>query len=172
MVSEGDELPNPSTVVRYANLGQMAKDKDDVVSGPSETAFHGRPGEGYLSVTWTEYFAGADDQRLRCAIEALRNSNYTIKPKGCFCVGRTDEIVAAGQKHGRHPKAVYHPEPDNKAHAGIYGVAPRDLAAITGDEAALLDLLAGQAWSSFLTKEMADALPLGDCAKSPDVQHE
>lgn len=172
MVSDGDELPNPSTVVRYANLGQMAKDKDDVVSGPSETAFHGRQGEDYLSVTWTEYFVGTDDQRLRCAIEALRNSNFTVKTKGCFCVGTTDEIIAAGQKHGRHPKAVYHPEPDNKAHAGIYDVAPKDLDAVTDEEALLLDLLVGQAWSRFYTKEMADALPLGECSNSPDVQHD
>lgn len=169
MVSEGDELPNPSTVVRYAGFGLMEKDKDDVVSGPSPTAFHGRRSEDYLSVTWCEYFVGAADVQLRCAIEALRMSRYTPAPKGCFCVGRTDDIFAAGQKHGRYPKAVYHPEPDNRAHAGIYEVAPRDLDAVTDEEALLLDLLADRAWSRFLTKDMADALPLGECAKSADV---
>lgn len=169
MVSEGDELPNPSTVVRYAGFGQMEKDRDDVVSGPSPTAFHGRPREDYLSVTWCEYFVGDPDVQLRCAIEAIRNSKYTSAPKGCFCVGSTDEIVGAGQKYGRHPRAVYHPEPDNKAHAGIYEVAPLDLDAVTNEEALLLGLLASQAWSRFFTKDMADALPLAQCEKSPDV---
>ena len=65
MVSEGDELPNPSNVVRYAGFGKMAKDKDETVSGPSPTAFHGSPDEDYLSVTWCEYFVGTADQQLK-----------------------------------------------------------------------------------------------------------
>lgn len=169
MVSEGDDLPNPSNVVRYAGFGQMEKDKDDSVFGPSPTAFQGRPNEDYLSVTWCEYFVGTAEQQLRCAIEALRNSSYKPAPKGCFCVGNTDEILAAGKSYGRNAKAVYYPEEDNKAHSGIHDITPRDLDAVTDEEGLLLGLLAGQAWSRFLTKKMADDLPLGDCAKSPDV---
>lgn len=155
--------------MRYAGFAQMEKDQNDVVSGPSATAFHGRRNEDYLSVTWCEYFVGAADLQLRCAIEALRNSKYTPAPKGCFCVGKIDQISSAGRNHGRDPKAVYHPEEDNKAHAGIHDVAPRDLDAITDEETVLLDLLATQAWSRFLTKDMADTLPLALCEKSPDV---
>lgn len=169
MVSEGDELPNPSTVVRYAGFGQMEKDKEDTVYGPSPTAFQGRPNEEYLSVTWCEYFVGTADQQLRCAIEALRNSSYKPAPKGCFCVGNTDELLAAGRSHGRNPTAVYHPEEDNKAHAGLHDLAPKDLDAVTDEEALLLSLLAGHAWSRFLTKDLADALHLGPCGTSPDV---
>jgi len=169
LVSEGDELPNPSNVVRYAGLAKMEKDKDDTVFGPALTAFHGSPNEEYLSVTWCEYFVGNADQQLRCAIEALRKSSYKPGKYGCFCIGKTDDILAAGRSFGRNPKAVYHPEEDNKAHAGIHDIAPRDLDAVTDEEALLLGLLAEQAWTRFLTKDMADNLPLGDCAKSPDV---
>ena len=169
MVSEGDELPNPSTVVRYAGFAQMDKDKDETVFGPSPTAFQGRRNEDYLSVTWCEYFVGTPEAQLRCAIEALRNSSYKPTAKGCFCVGMTDEISAVGRRHGRSPRAVYHPEEDNKAHAGIYDLVPRDLDAVTDEEAHLLNTLAGQEWSHFLTKEMADALPLEVCEKSADV---
>jgi hypothetical protein len=92
-----------------------------------------------------------------------------VKAKACFCVARTDDLAAAGATFGRAPRAVYLPVHGNDAHAGILDVMPADLEAITEDELKLLDLLAGQAWSRFLTREMADELPLAQCEKSPDV---
>jgi hypothetical protein len=92
-----------------------------------------------------------------------------VKPKACFCVARTDHLAAAGATLGRAPRAVYLPVPSNDAHAGIYDVMPADVLAISEGELRLLELLAGQAWSRFLTREMADALPLAQCEKSPDV---
>lgn len=167
MVSEGDELPNPSTVVRYVGFNQMEHYGDNIV-GPLPTAFEGRPNEDSLSVTWCEYFVGDPDHQLRCAIETIRSS-MNVKPKACFCVARTDHLAAAGATLGRAPRAVYLPVPSNDAHAGIYDVMPADVVAICEGELRLLELLAGQAWSRFLTREMADALPLAQCEKSPDV---
>lgn len=167
MVSEGDELPNPSTVVRYVGFNQMEHYGGNVV-GPLPTAFEGRATDDSLSVTWCEYFVGDPDHQLRCAIETIRSS-MNVKAKACFCVARTDHLAAAGATFGRAPKAVYLPVHGNDAHAGILDVMPADLEAITEDELKLLDLLAGQAWSRFLTREMADELPLAQCEKSPDV---
>lgn len=167
MVSKGDELPNPSTVVRYVGLSQMEHYGDNVV-GPLPTAFEGRATDDSLSVTWCEYFVGHPDHKLRCAIETIRSS-MNVKRKACFCVARTDDLAAAGATFGRAPRAVYLPVPRNDAHAGIYDVMPADLEAITEGELKLLELLAREAWSRFLTREMADALPLAQCEKSPDV---
>jgi hypothetical protein len=62
---------------------------------------------------------------------------------------------------GRPGRAVFHPEDDNPAHAGIYSVSPDD---------ELLQLqLADETWSQFYTKDDIDALPLSDCASSKDV---
>lgn len=167
LVGEGDELPNPSTVVRYVGFNQMERDGDNIV-GPLSTAFEGRATDDSLSVTWCEYFAGEPDEQLRCAIEAIRSS-FNVRSKACFCVARTDDLANAGRTFRRSPRAVYLPVPGNDAHAGIYDVMPTDLDAITEDELKLLSLLAEKTWSRFLTKEAADALPRGPCAKSQDV---
>jgi hypothetical protein len=167
LVSEGDELPSPSTVVRYVGLNQM-EHIDGNLLGPLPTAFEGRPTDDSLSVTWCEFFDGDADQQLRCAVESIRGS-MNVKPKACFCVARTDHLMAAGATFGRTPRAVYLPVPGNAAHAGVYDVAPVDLAAVTEEELKLLSLLAEQAWSRFLTREMVDAMPLKECRKSPDV---
>lgn len=104
MVSEGDELPNPSTVVRYAGFAQMEKDQNDVVSGPSATAFHGRRDEDYLSVTWCEYFVGAADLQLRCpAIGAVREvtrriiAQHATKPLILPCALHPDRLNDASR---------------------------------------------------------------------------
>ncbi len=168
LVSAGEELPNPSTVVRYVGLGQMETDGDQNVLGPAPAAFEGRAIDTYLSVTWCEYFIGNPDAQLRCAIEAIRRS-MNVKTKACFCVARTDQLFEAGRGFGRAARAVFHPEENNRAHSGIYDLAPHDLEAITPEENKLLGVLAREAWSRFFTRETANTLPQSECAKSPDV---
>lgn len=161
MKADGDDLPNPSRVVRYVPYGKMRKDEDDNFLGPLPSAFEEREVDDYLSVTWCGYFEGSEEEQLRCSVEAIRNSNMTVKAKACFCIGRTPEILAAIYDAGSAGRAVYHPEDDNFAHAGIYGVAP--------DEAQLLARLAEEIWCDFLTNDAADALPESECAKSAHV---
>lgn len=160
MVSSGDDLPNPGRIVRFAGFNRMFKDEDDNVLGPSVNAFELRPDEKYLSVTWCEYFVGDPNQQLRCAVEAIRSSRK-VGAKACFCIADVEEISAAGVQYEVAVRHVYHPEDSNPAHAGVYGIGP--------EESDLLEHLAEETWSNFLTKDEADALPLTDCAKSPEV---
>lgn len=118
--------------------------------------------DDYLSVTWSEYFEGSEEEQLRCSIEAIRNSNMNVKANACFCVAETPNILAAIDDAGSTGRAVYHPEDDNDAHAGIFGIAP--------DETRLLARLADEVWCDFLTKDSADALPESECAKSAKVE--
>lgn len=165
MLKAGDDLPNPSTVVRYVGLGQMETDGDQNALGPAPAAFEGRQQDTYLSVTWCDFFLGDLNSRIRCAIEAIRGS-MNVKPKACFCVARTDRLIEAGASFGRGVRAVFHPEEDNLAHSGIYNLAPVDLDAITPEESELLSLLAGEAWSQFFTRETANLLPATECMTS------
>lgn len=160
MTADGDNLPNPSHVVRYVPYGKMRKDGDDVVIGPEYTAFQQREQENYLSVTWCEYFGGENDEQLRCAIEAIRKSR-DVGGKACFCVAAVSDVLVAVQNAGNVGRAVYYPEEDNAAHAGIHG--------ISSDDSLLLAQLAEEVWCSYLTKEAADALPQSTCAKSEKV---
>jgi hypothetical protein len=160
LVSSGDELPRPSTVVRHVGFNKMGKDEDEQVLGPLASAFEQRINEDCLSVTWSEYYAGSPESRLRCAIEAIRNS-MKVGSRACFCIADTDAVLAVIAEHGREGRAVFLPEDNNPAHAGIYGVSP--------EESQLLETLAATTWGRFLTKEMADNLPLGECEMSPDL---
>jgi len=160
LISNGDNLPDASRVVRFAGFNKMFKDEDENIQGPSVDAFQLRPTEDYLSVTWCEYFSGSEDQQLRCAIEAIRRSR-DVGAKACFCVAKTDDLTEVGAEWNATVRHVYHPEPSNPAHAGVYGFSP--------EEAELLDRLADEVWSCYLTKDDADALPLIDCEKSPLV---
>ncbi|WP_170411308.1 hypothetical protein [Ruegeria atlantica] len=139
----------------------MRRDADDNYLGPLPEAFVERPVDDYLSVTWCEYFQGNEEAQLRCAIEALRNSNMNVKAKACFCVGATPDIIATIEAHGAVARAVYYPVDDNPAHAGIYGVTP--------EEVLLQAVLADEVWNTFLTKQDVDAIDLGDCQKSNTV---
>lgn len=161
MTADGDDLPNPSKVVRLVSYARMRRDADDNTFGPLPEAFVERPADDYLSVTWCEYFQGNEKAQLRCAIEALRSSNMTIKDSACFCIGETSEIVAAIEAHGAVGRAIYYPEDDNPAHAGIHGVDQ--------DAVLLQAFLADEVWNEFLTKQGADAIALGDCQKSQGV---
>lgn len=161
MTAEGDDLPNPSRIVRYVPYGKMRRDEDDNYIGPLPSAFEERPVEDYLSVTWCEYYDGSADAQLRCAIEAIRNSNMNVKAKACFCLADSPAVLHAVAEAERVGRVIYHPEDDNQAHAGVHGVTP--------DDAHLLARLADEVWFSFLTRETADRIPLGDCNKSAAV---
>ena len=158
MTTDGDDLPNPSKVVRYVPFARMRRDADDNYLGPLPEAFVERPVDDYLSVTWCEYFQGEGQAQLRCAIEALRNSNMNVKSKACFCVGETSDIIETISSHGAAGRAVFYPVEDNPAHAGVYGIAP--------EEVHLQAALADEVWNTFLTKQDADAIELGECQKS------
>ena len=161
MISDGDDLPNPSILVRYVGFNKMRKDENDNIISPYYTAFEERPAEDYLSVTWCEHYVGCPDEQLRCAIDAIRNSNIDVRPKACFCIVNTEQLKAASAGHGAKIREVYLPEDDNPAHAGIYGISPT--------ETILLEKLATETWSRFLTKDAADALPQSKCAKFAGV---
>lgn len=137
------------------------RDLNDNILGPEYTAFEMRPTEDFLSVTWCEYFDADDQSQLRCAIEAIRRSNFEVKKSACFCVANTTDVLVAIVQSGRTGRAVYLPERDNPAHAGIYGFSPEDVL--------LSSQLAEEVWRNFLTKADADALPLSGCSKSADV---
>ena len=155
MVAEGEDLPSPGRLVRNVSYGKMRKDENDNFIGPEASAFARRDSEAYLSVTWCEYFEGSKDEQLRSSIDAIRNSNLDVKPKACFCVAPIDNLFEAISYFGAEARAVYYPEHDNIAHAGVYGISP--------DETFLLEQLAPEVWSDFLTKQAADALPVRDC---------
>ena len=123
--------------------------------------FRPRVGEDYLSVSWCEYFEGTFDEQLRCSIESIRNSKMSVKPKACFCVADTRDLLPCIENFGGIGRAVYHPEDDSHAHAGVYGVGAEELE--------LLSYLADEEWNTYLTKQDADNLPLSACGKSPDV---
>ena len=163
MVTEGDDLPIPSRVVRYVPSGRMRRDPDDndKIYGPNPNAFERNKDHEYLSVTWCEYFLGSTDEQLRCAIEALRRS-LNVSPKACFCVASTQKVVTAVLDFERNGRAVYYPVDDNKAHAGIHGIDP--------EQTTLLDYLAAEIWCQYFTRESADALPTSGCVKSNDVE--
>jgi hypothetical protein len=160
LTAEGDNLPNPSRIVRYVGYGKMRRDEDDNFIGPNPAAFELRPHEHDLSVTWCEYFQAVEDVQLRCAIEIIRCSR-DVGSMACFCVADAQEVLAAVSDAGRIGRAVYRPVVGNQAHAGVCGLVP--------EEAQLLERLASEVWSTFLTKNGADALPVSECAKSHDV---
>jgi hypothetical protein len=135
----------------------MFRDEDDNYIRPALAAFQRRQDHDSLSVTWWEYFDGEGESQLRCAIEALRNS-LDVRPKGCFCVADVQSLLAVVADHGGKARAVFLPEDNNPAHAGIYGISP--------EESQLLEKLAIETWSRFLTKTMADDLQLQDCCSS------
>lgn len=157
MISEGDELPEPAHLVRFVGFAKMFKDEDDRVVGPSAAAFEPREGEDYLSVTWCDFFSGVEDEQVRCAIEMIRGS-MKVGSKACFCVASSESIREAVEKFSLKPRFVYYPEEDNPAHSGLH--------CLDGAEAALLELLATNHWSEFLTRDAADALPLSRCEMS------
>ena len=140
----------------------MLRDENDNFLGPNPNAFSRRETESYLSVTWCEYFQGQDNQQLRCAIEAIRNSALNVKSKACFCVAETPVVLAEVAKTHPKARALYLPVADNDAHAGIYEIEPTDTL--------LLAKLADELWCDYYTKDSADELPMDACLKSSSVK--
>lgn len=159
MTSRGDDLPNPTRVLRFVPYGRMLRDPDDDrFICPAPEAFRPRPGEDYLSVTWCEYYQGSREQQLRCAIEAMRNSSLTVGNKACFCEVDTGVLFAAMAHFGRAGRAVYLPEDDNEAHSGLYGLSE--------DDGLILEVISDTFAQSWLDKERADGLPICECIRS------
>jgi len=158
LTANGDDLPNNSRVVRYVPYARMEKDENDQLLRPYPNAFERRAVDEELSVTWCEFFAGAPNQQLRCAIEAIRNSKLDVKSRACFCVAETPRLLDTIQIAGGQGRAIYLPEDGNEAHAGITGIDP--------ENALLLQCLADEVWCEFYTKATADALPTGECVRS------
>lgn len=162
MTADGDDLPNPSRVVRDVPYSRMERDSEtDEYLRPYPSAFQLKEGERDLSVTWCEYFSGSPDEQLRCAIEALRKSRV-IKSSACFCAASTPNILGAIADAGGKGRAVFLPVESNQAHAGILG--------IDRENTLLLQLLSEDVWCEFLTADQANALPISDCAKGPNVK--
>lgn len=148
-------------IVRFVPWGKLRRDEDDNVLGCLPAAFALRDEEEFLSVTWCEYFAGAPDEQLRCAIEAIRNSDLRVGRKAQFAVGLVGAIRARAESRSgaRKLRIIHEPESDNAAHSAIRHW-PRD-----DDE--LLDLLAQDEWSSLFTADQADDLPFSKCLTGP-----
>jgi hypothetical protein len=104
-------------------------------------AFRLRNDEDYLSATWLEFFPGPRDNSIKGAVQAIRASSMKVTPKSGFAIGnagRVGEACLADQKKYKI-RFVHEQEDDNEAHVACRGW-PRD-------NDALLDLLAGDAWS-------------------------
>ncbi|MCV9942974.1 hypothetical protein [Rhizobium sp. BT-175] len=123
-------------------------------------AFALRPEEEYLSVTWQEFFSGDEREQLRCAVNAIRNSDLTVGAKAQFAVARVGDIrpLVENRPKGRKLRIIHEPELDNEAHAAIRSWPAED------DE--LFDLLAASAWSQAFTGVQIDQLPASECGKS------
>ncbi|AJD43773.1 hypothetical protein C9413_24465 [Rhizobium sp. SEMIA 4085] len=147
------------SVTTAMHLGQNF-DEDDNVVGVRPQAFELRPDEPYLSSTWCEYFSGAQDQQLRCAIEAIRNSNLKVGGKAQFAVGLVREIrqLVDARPNAKKIRIIHEPEEDNEAHAAMRHWPESDVE--------LFDLLAQSVWSMLYNSEAADALPTSECACS------
>lgn len=154
LIEAGVELPHAALVVRDVGYAKMRKNCDDEILGPSGAAFLPRAGEHYLSVTWCGYFQGARQETQRCAAEVLRRCR-NIKSLACFCyadVSAVKRIVDSTKAAGR---AVYYPEADNAAHAGIHEISSVD------EE--LCELLAEEVWAEYIPNMQIDELPESDC---------
>lgn len=147
-------------VLRYVAWAKLRRDEDDNVLGVLPQAFQLREGEEYLSVTWCEYFSGNPDEQLRCAVEAIRNSDIDVRPKAQFASGTVKAIRAHMESDPRNRKLrfVHEATEDNAAHTAIRRWSD------SSDD--LLDLLAAEVWADLYDKNKADSLPLCACASN------
>ena len=111
-------LLDEERIIRFVAWGKLRKDEDDNVLGVLPDAFALRDGEQSLSVTWCEYFAGAADEQLRCAVEAIRGS-MKVSTKSRFAVGEVVRVraCAEGRPNARRLRIVHDPQVNNAAHA-------------------------------------------------------
>lgn len=150
-------LLDDERIVRFVPWSKLRRDEDDNVVGVLPQAFELRESEEYLSATWCEYFDGNAHETLRCAIEAIRNSNLTVGPKARFAVGAVGEVrgVVERRPNARKLRIIHEPEEDNLAHAALRHW-PR------GDDD-LLALIAEDCWASCMDAVSANSLPLTTC---------
>ena len=149
-------LGDSDRVVRFVPWGKLRKDEDDNVLGVLGVAFALRDGEAGLSVTWCEYFKGTSDEMLRCAIEAIRNSDMKVGAKAQFSVAQVEYLKSFASENGKKFRFIHEPEDDNAAHAAVRGW-------IRPEEDDLLELIAEDYWCELIDKSTADQLPLCDC---------
>jgi hypothetical protein len=138
-------LPPEDHVVRYVPWARLRKDEDGNVIGVLGAAFQLRADEEYLSATWAEYFAGPTHaDRVAEAVRAVRASKMNVTARSGFATGNVNLIkeTCLADKGKHKIRIIHEPEDDNKAHTALRGW-PRD-----NDD--LLNLLADEAWSSFV----------------------
>lgn len=126
--------------MRYVPWTKLRKDENGNILGILGTAFALRPNEESLSATWIEYFPGTIEDQKNCAIYANR-SNFNIKPKSGFAVGKVGAILATCNERNSHKKTriVYTPNKNNSSHA--------EVKSLSQDDTELLELLALDAWA-------------------------
>lgn len=117
-------LAKDDHVSRYCRPG--AVDFDGL---PTAAAFALRPGEGYLSVNWLEYFGtGSVDEGVDRVRETFRRKGFDLRRRGRFAVIGVDAAVSAVTEVGGHIGRVKHlPLADDKSHAGLFGYPAGDL---------------------------------------------
>src|SRR5256885_4705356 len=109
---------------------------------PYPHAFELRPGELYLSTTWSEFFAGMLADRLAgCA--CLMSHNRKIKPRDAFALGNVGEIKDACADFDQKIRIVSEPDP---APSGL-NLAYAAVRQIRTDNLDLLELLAQDVWN-------------------------
>lgn len=136
-------IPDKDHVMRYVPWSRLRKDENDNVIGILGEAFALRCDEEGLSVTWLEYFLGAQNDQIIQAVHKNRKCLVAM-PKSGFAIGKVSDISSECNKRNRHKKIriVYMPTSCNKAHAEVRSL-PRD-------DAELLDLLAADIWAKLI----------------------
>lgn len=145
-------------VIRYVPWSRIRTDEDGNVQGILGDAFVLRAEEEYLSVTWCEYFQGSLPERIRCAAEAIRNSELTVGSKGRFAVACVKDVDDFLKIANRTVRFIHEAEADNPAHVAIRRWPVDDLE--------LLERLAEDIWNVSYSKNDVDAMPLSTCAIS------
>ncbi|NKJ34089.1 hypothetical protein [Rhizobium sp. SG570] len=153
-------LRDDERIVRFVPWSKLRRDEDDNVIGVLPQAFELRADEDYLSATWCEYYNGTDSEQLRCAIEAIRNSDLTVGPKARFAVGVVGEIraIVEAPQAAKKLRIIHEPEDDNPAHAAVRHWPREDLG--------VLELLASSVWSTNFDAQSANNLPTSGCSVS------
>lgn len=104
-------------------------------------AFQLKPAEKYLSASWLEFFPGNQDQRTAATIKAMAAAR-TVKPSHGFAFGNVGDVKEACASFDLKIRVIHEPA---KANPNPAYTAVRNY---RSDELELLQLLAGEAWST------------------------
>lgn len=151
-------LAKDDRIIRYVPWARVRKDEDDNVVGILGNAFHLRANEDYLSVTWCEYFDGDEFCKIRCAAEAIRNSEIDVRPKGRFAIAEVKSVNEFMLEAKRTVRFIHERESDNPAHAAIRRWP--------NDAPELLERLAEDVWHQSYSKTDIDAITECECLVS------